>query len=41
MRHEGALGYQGHVGVGREPFWPRLDHPLSNPVEKSSLEELV
>jgi hypothetical protein len=38
MRHEGELGYQGHVGLEGRPFWPRLDHPLSNPVEKSSLE---
>jgi hypothetical protein len=28
-------------GLERRPFWPSLDHPFSNPIEKSSLEELV
>jgi hypothetical protein len=29
------------LGLEGRPFWPRLDYPLSNPVEKSILEELV
>jgi hypothetical protein len=29
------------LGLEERPLWYRLDYPLSNPIEKSSLEELV
>jgi hypothetical protein len=40
-KHEGVQGYQGHVGARKEASRSRLDYPLSNPIEKSNLEELV
>jgi hypothetical protein len=29
------------LGLEGRPLWSRLDYPLSNPIEKSSFEELV
>jgi hypothetical protein len=29
------------LGMEGRPLWPRLDYPLSNPIEKSILKELV
>jgi hypothetical protein len=29
------------LGLEGRPLWSRLDYPLSNPIEKSSLEELI
>jgi hypothetical protein len=42
MKQEGGKGIQGTCwGWKGGILWPRLDYPLSNPIEKSSLEELV
>jgi hypothetical protein len=29
------------LGLEGRPLWPSLDYPLSNPIEKSSLKEMV
>jgi hypothetical protein len=41
MKHEGDKDTRDMLGLERRPFWPRLDYPLFNPIEKSRLEELV
>jgi hypothetical protein len=39
--HEGHRNTRNMWGLEGRPLWPRLDYPLSNPIEKSILKEPV